>query len=232
MTNASDSEEVTCRLVTKPALYMMEAQLPLSLIDKVNQHIDAVRESAADYSNALVGQIKQNQRSAQLQMDLRQKMPAALAGMIVQVASEYIRQFGLHGRVVPNDMWSVHSYEGDYNPLHDHGGNTPLGLSSIVYLKVPSAIAEKPPVPDGASPRMTMASGACDGFTQFIWGATGMRDFSVLRPPTQQYIKPETGKLIIFPNWLLHRVEPFFGEGERRTLSLNMDVEVEGANWA
>ena len=47
----------------------------------------------------------------------------------------------------------------------------------------------------------------------------------VQRPPTQQYVKPEVGKLLVFPIWLLHRVEPFFGEGERRTLSCNLDVE-------
>ena len=70
-----------------------------------------------------------------------------------------------------------------------------------------------------------------DGFTQLVWGATGMRDFSLLRPPTQQYIKPEVGKLLVFPNWLLHRVEPFFGEGERRTLSCNMDVAFDEPSW-
>jgi hypothetical protein len=56
---------------------------------------------------------------------------------------------------------------------------------------------------------MNMASGNCDGFTQFVWGGRGMRDFSLLRPPAQQYVK-----LLVFPNWLLHRIEPFFGEGE------------------
>jgi hypothetical protein len=42
---------------------------------------------------------------------------------------------------------------------------------------------------------------------------------------TQQYVKPEVGRLPIFPNWLLHRVESFYGEGERRSLSFNRDVE-------
>jgi hypothetical protein len=219
------SEQITCRMVVKPALHIMEANLPASLIDKVNTHIDTVRESANDYSFALVGQIRQNKKSAQLQMDLQEKMPAALAGVIVQVATEYLKGQGFDAAVTANDMWSVHSYEGDYNPLHDHGGNTFLGLSSIVYLKVPAAIAEKPAVVDGGSPLLNMAAGNCDGFTQFVWGATGVRDFTLLRPPTQQYVKPEVGKLLVFPNWLLHRVEPFFGDGERRTLSCNMDVE-------
>jgi hypothetical protein len=219
------NEQITCRVITQPALYLMEAFLPSDLIHKVNAHIDAVRESASDYAPALVGQIKRDKKSAQLQMDLRQKTPEALAGVIVQIGKEYLKAQGFDANITPNDMWSVHSYEGDYNPLHDHGGNTVLGLSSILYLKVPPTISEKQAIQYGGAPQLNMATGNCDGFTQFIWGATGIRDFALLRPPTQQYVKPETGKLLIFPNWLLHRVEPFYGDGERRTLSCNMDVE-------
>jgi hypothetical protein len=151
--------------------------------------------------------------------------------VIVQIGEQYVAQQGHQAGVTANDMWSIHSYAGDYNPLHDHGGNTPLGLSSILYLKVPQVIAQKPAVPHGGSPKLSMASGSCDGFTQLVWGATGMRDFSLLRPPSQQYIKPEVGKLLVFPNWLLHRVEPFSGEGERRTLSCNMDVVFNEPGW-
>jgi hypothetical protein len=226
-----ETEELTCELVVKPALYMIEAQLPTALIRMVNAYIDRVRDTASDHSTHLVGQIRQNPRSAQLNLDLREKEPATLATVIVEIANEYIKQLGLHAVIAAHDMWSVHSYAGDYNPLHDHGGNTPLGLSSILYLKVPEVIAEKPPVPQGGAPLLKAASGNCDGFTQFVWGATGMRDYSLLRPPSQQYVKPEVGKLIIFPNWLLHRVEPFFGEGERRTLSCNMDVTFNEPTW-
>jgi hypothetical protein len=166
-----------------------------------------------------------------LQLDLRHEASSALAAVIVEIGSQFVRQQGYHAVVTANDMWSIHSYQGDYNPLHDHGGNTPLGLSSVLYLMVPPIIAEKEAVLHGGSPKLSMTSGNCDGFTQFVWGATGMRDFSLLRPPTQQYVKPEVGKLLVFPNWLLHRVEPFFGEGERRTLSCNMDVVFDEPTW-
>jgi hypothetical protein len=228
---ALETEDISCDLIIKPALYLMEAKLPSGLVRMVNKHLDEVRSSAADHSQALVGQIRQSSQSAQLRLDLRQKVPAALASVIVQIATQYITQQGFHAIVTANDMWSIHSYAGDYNPLHDHGGNTSLGLSSVLYLMVPPAIEKKAAVPHGAAPKMTKASGSCDGFTQFVWGATGMRDFSLLRPPTQQYVKPEVGKLIVFPNWLLHSALPFFGEGERRTLSLNMDVKFDEPGW-
>lgn len=226
-----ETEEIACELIVKAALYIMEVRLPAGLVDTVNTYIDGVRNSASDHSRALVGQIRQNAKSAQLQMDLRVRVPSILAGVIAEIGTRYIKEQGHNAIVTPTDMWTIHSYAGDYNPLHDHGGGTFLGLSSILYLKVPPAIAEKKDVPHGVAPKMHMASGNCDGFTQLVWGATGMRDYSLLRPPTQQYIKPEAGKLLIFPNWLLHRVEPFFGEGERRTLSLNMDVTFNEPNW-
>ena len=33
--------------------------------------------------------------------------------------------------------------------------------------------------------------------------------------------KPEIGKIYLFPNYLMHSVYPFYGEGERRSISFN-----------
>ncbi len=222
--SGSDETEIACKIVTKPAIHFIEARLPLAYVAHINHYIDEMREKAEDYSGELVGQIKRNRLSAQRKLDLDEEVPRNLGKVIAQVGTQLIQFHGLAPNVVPNDMWTIHSYEGDYNPLHDHGAHTLIGLSSILYLKVPEAIATKPTLESGQTPNLAMASGACDGFTQLQWGANGMMDLSLLRLPTQQYVKPEPGKLLVFPNWLLHRVEPFFGEGERRTLSCNMDV--------
>jgi hypothetical protein len=218
------TEQLTCRLITRPALQILEARLPAALVDGINDYIDGIRDRAADYSHELVGQIRRHRNSAQLELNLADRKPADLAQVITQIGAQYVQAHGIRARVTANDMWSVHSYEGDYNPLHDHGANTDLGLSSILYLKVPPVIAAKPAI-EGV-PNLFKASGNCDGFTQLVWGANGSKDLSLLRHATHEYVKPETGKLLIFPNWLLHGVEPFFGEGERRTLSCNMDVHV------
>jgi hypothetical protein len=220
----SATEQLTCRLITKPALQILEARLPQSIVDGINAYIDEARDRAADYSHELVGQIRRDPRSAQLELNLSERKPADLAGVITQIGAQYVQAHGIRARVTANDMWSVHSYAGDYNPLHDHGANTNLGLSSILYLKVPPVIAAKPSIE--GMPNLFNASGNCDGFTQLVWGANGGKDLSLLRHATHEYVKPEVGKLLIFPNWLLHGVEPFFGVGERRTLSCNMDVHV------
>jgi len=45
-----------------------------------------------------------------------------------------------------------------------------------------------------------------------------------LRPQTEDYIKPTEGTMLIFPQWLKHQVMPFFGEGERRSIAMNWNV--------
>lgn len=35
-----------------------------------------------------------------------------------------------------DELWSVHSYEGDYNPIHDHGTKTIMGISCTTWTKV------------------------------------------------------------------------------------------------
>ena len=45
-----------------------------------------------------------------------------------------------------------------------------------------------------------------------------------LHPVGEKYFKPKVGSLLIFPNWLKHAVMPFYGEGERRTLVLQMQT--------
>ncbi len=227
----ADTADIPCELIPKPALYLYEAKLPSGLVARINDYIDGLGAPAQDYSGELVGQIRRDPRSAQLHLELRDSVPAQLGAVLEKLGRQYIEALGHRAKVTLNDMWSVHSYSGDYNPLHEHGSRTLLGLSTILYLKVPPVIAEKPAVPHGGAPKLQMGSGNCDGFTQLVWGATGMRDHALLRPRAQQYIKPEEGKLLLFPNWLLHRVEPFFGEGERRTLSCNMDVVFDKPTW-
>ena len=66
--------------------------------------------------------------------------------------------------------------------------------------------------------------GATDGCTYFCWGTNTGADHLVLKPKTDRYVVPEEGKFLIFPSWLNHSVAPFYGPGERRTLSANFRV--------
>ncbi len=87
-----------------------------------------------------------------------------------------------------------------------------------MYSKLPD------PADLGGGVDINHASGVVDGYTYFNWGSNVMRDVVALRPVTEEYVKPEKGTLILFPNWLRHSVNPFFGEGERRTFSSNVNI--------
>src|SRR5258706_13778681 len=112
---------------------------------------------------ALGGKIRQIQKSARVKLDRRKKVPSALAAVIVEIGGQYVSQQGFHAVVTAYDIWSVHSYAGDYNPLHDHGGKTPLWLFLILFLKVPPVFSGKAARPHGGSPKVNMSTGHFDG---------------------------------------------------------------------
>ena len=210
----------------KLAVNIMRIQFPEDVMSEINEHIDnTIIPSNKDYSKGLVGQISHDKRSAQLHFPHNDEgVGKQFSDVITRLGSEYIdRVVGIRSDIEMQSMWTVHSYEGDYNPVHDHGTKTPMGLSCILYLKVPPQI-EKLGNPAEHFEGLNESSGAVDGFTYLTWGVNGMRDINILRPITEEYVKPEVGTMLMFPAWLRHGVMPFFGEGERRTFSCNMNV--------
>ena len=206
----------------QPAVHMMKVEIPLPIVDELNEHID--KNIGKDYSKLLVGQINRNEKSAQTGFSLEDETGKAFSSVLGKLAETFMKNVTKLDFVAQvNDAWTVHSYEGDYNPLHDHGSKTPIGLSCIMYLKVPDSIANIPN-PTEEFIGLNSSSGAVDGFTYFTWGSHGMRDVNMLRPSTEEYVKPEVGTLIMFPSWLRHSVNPFFGDGERRTFSANINI--------
>ena len=210
----------------KLAVNIMRIQFPEDVITEINDHIDnTIIPANKDYSKGLVGQISHDKRSAQLHFPHNDDgVGKQFSDVITRMGSEYIdRVVGIRSEIEMQSMWTVHSYEGDYNPVHDHGTKTPMGLSCILYLKVPPQI-EKLGNPAEHFEGLNESSGAIDGFTYLTWGVNGMRDINILRPITEEYVKPEVGTMLMFPAWLRHGVMPFFGDGERRTFSCNMNV--------
>ena len=210
----------------KVAVNIMRVQFPINVIYELNQHIDdIVIPENVDHSDGLVGQIRQDKRSAQLTIGHEDNgVGKQLSDVLLRLGQEYItRVTGIESETEIESMWTIHSYEGDYNPVHDHGTRTPMGLSCILYLKVPPQI-EKLGNPAEEFKGLNSSSGAVDGFTYLSWGVNGIRDINMLRPITEEYIKPDVGMMLMFPAWLRHGVMPFFGEGERRTFSANLNV--------
>ena len=215
--------ESHAQIKTVASYKLMAVQFPDTFVDDINKHIDEVIiPSNVSHGSQLVGQINQNEKSAQWTFPFDTDMGKNFKTVIDRCATSLIKDKTGYSRDSVADAfeaWTVHSYAGDYNPLHAHGCQTPSGLSMIMYLKVPKCIEDKP-----SFPSLHNASGDIDGHTGLITSTNTIADVYRLKLDAQEYIKPKKGFMIIFPNWLQHCVMPFFGEGERRTMSANFNI--------
>jgi len=171
----------------------------------------AIKEDI-DYSWNLVGQFYKG-KEVKIDLPLEIFKPAIL---------EYIKKFFSDclptlnkNNLLLESSWIVSQYEGDYNPVHAHGSL----FSGIIYLKVPNQIKQKliyVPGPGGPHKKDCV-----DGCLQFIYG-------NMHQPTLQNFgprlVVPKEGDFYIFPGYLLHTVYPFKGEGERRSLSFNVNI--------
>ena len=242
--------DIKTQMRNKFALHMLRVDLPKDFIDTTNSYIDEElipydenygkikgnAELSHSYTKGLVGQIRQNGKSAQLNCRIfdGSKGGELLKSTLDSCSNEYIRQLGFENSFADVfEAWTVHSFSGDYNPLHDHGVRTPSGLSMILYLQVPECISSLPD-PEERDNKIWFndSSGNVDGFTYFIWDNRNQDMLRKLHPPAEEYFKPKVGTLLIFPNWLKHAVMPFFGQGERRTLAANANIVTpEMVDW-
>ena len=197
-------------------------EFPMEIIDEINDHIDNVIIPAnKSFADGLVGQLKNDKKSAQLDFPLDSDVGVQLKTVFEQIGKTYLKQgYDRDSDTECFQCWTNHAYAGDFNPYHDHGVQTMAGLSGFLWLKNPECIEKL----DSNPAPMHNASGSVDGFTQLIWGTTTRKDVLALHSQTEEYVKPEVGVMLIFPNWLKHQVLPFFGEGERRSLAMNWNV--------
>ena len=198
-------------------------EFPMEIIDEVNEHIDnEIIPKSDSFASGLVGQLKNDEKSAQLDFPFDTEVGKQLETVFNQIGSTYLKNgYDRDSKAECFQCWTNHAYAGDFNPYHDHGCQTMAGLSGFLWLKVPEAIESLREQPE----TLSNASGAVDGFTHLIWGTHSRKDTLQLRGQTEDYVKPIVGTMLVFPNWLKHQVLPFFGEGERRSIAMNWNVQ-------
>ena len=222
--------DITYRMLPLPAVLMMVAEVPDKIVDQMNNYLDKLllQEDRKSSAHTLVGQINQGE---QLSMDYKSKELTEVRFFLQDIAVQYVLDFfhstgqNLDGNreIEIDDLWSVHSYAGDYNPIHDHGTKTTMGISCTTWTKVPEQITNQA----GASEKgfsLYNSSGSCDGYLEFVFGPSAVWDKERLKPTQMAMFKPTVGNIYVFPSWLQHMVYPFKGEGERRTVAANFNA--------
>ena len=222
--------EQTFQMHVMPSVFVLETTMPQSMIDSVNDYMDEYKEKKDKQSlkHSLVGQIDKGE---QLLLDHNDDRMVDYNNFICNLGADYINHFASSGagmklkgskQVMVDETWSVHSYDGDYNPIHDHGTKTLMGISTTAWTKVPKQIGAKAAA-NTPTYSLYNESGHCDGCIAFQYGMNSVIDTERLRPPQSFVMTPEVGKLLVFPSWLQHMVYPFKGKGERRTIASNLN---------
>jgi hypothetical protein len=221
-----------------PSVFVMEHDVPAEMVTDLNLYLDKYlkQKKRKSLASTLVGQIQHGQ---QLLMDHEDKKISEFTNMLCGLGAHYINEYSratgarykTNKQVQMDELWSVHSYERDYNPIHSHGTKTLMGISATMWTKVPQQILDQPTA--GTSDySLYNSSGHSDGCLAFQYGQGHVTDNELLKPSPSFVVRPEVGKLYLFPSWLQHMVYPFQGKGERRTVAANLncwEVQQEAA---
>jgi|TARA_B100000809_G_scaffold217774_1_gene224106 uncharacterized protein (TIGR02466 family) len=150
-----------------------------------------------------------------------------LKEQIFNVAYNYIKAFEKSSTsIILNDdhrlaiskMWFLELSDKDYLQAHHHGANNIL--SGVLYLKTTNDENH-----DTEFPKNWKRKGKtpyANGCIEFIYNPMILHD--KLISSSTYLIRPEEGHLYIWPAWLFHTVYPYYGPGERRSLSFNVAI--------
>ena len=179
-------------------------KIPKNIINKINKEVDKIlvdkrRLKKSDYSNKLVGQVKQEIKlsSRFIKKNLIKFLSDNVKKYIKKCANKEVKKISL------KNLWVVRQFKNEYNPIHFHNGN----ISGVGYLKIPRNITE--------SQKKIKTNGTID----FIHGSKSFLNNSLFNH------NPKVGDMILFPNYLMHTAYPFKKDGERRSFSFNMDID-------
>ena len=181
-------------------------KIPSKIISQLNKEVDKIIQSKlktkrSDYSKKVVGQVYQE---IQISKNFINKY---LKKFITNQVSSYLKNsFNIKPKkFLIKNLWVVRQFKNEYNPVHFHDGY----VSAVGYLKVPKNLTK--------SKKKLKTNGTID----FINGTKTYLSNSIHNH------KPKTGDMIIFPNNLMHTAYPFNVDGERRSFSFNLDLDIK-----
>lgn len=189
--------------------------LPSDLIKRLNEEIDS-RNDHSDWKDYLAGHLD-IQRMLYFKDDkgqIKQSISDSFVGAIRNLGEDYLNLMP-HIRSYKSDLmtiWYNDQKKYEYNPIHGHNGRSPVGITGVLYLKVPKEINE------GKEVKQFFQGSSANGRTHLFSNDASQLSRRSFLP------KLEEGVFYIFPYDVQHLVYPFSADVTRRTLSFNMDV--------
>ena len=184
-------------------------KLSSHVVRKINTEVERIVKKKSlykklNYSKQLVGQVKQEFQLPKkfIQKFLHKIIEKEVKSFIFKVTNKKVKTMKIL------NFWVVRQYKNEYNPIHYHNGH----LSAVGYLKVPKNLNK--------SKKQVKTNGTID----FISGSKNFLCESIYNHV------PKVGDIILFPNYLMHTAYPFHVEGERRSFSLNIQLDQKITN--
>ena len=194
---------------------ILKYQVPFDIYVAINQIYKSKFKDLKPANQQLVGKI-QNEHSLfyngddQSKMQTHNLLPLNILKWFEECYRHYldfnkIKQYKIH----LNSIWVNEMKEHEYNPVHVHQGNISTGLSSVMVLKLPESFGVE----------YSSSEQPQNGKLQILGSTSGQ--FAKID------YQPEVASrdFYIFPYDMRHCVYPFNGQGFRRTLAANCDVD-------
>ena len=196
---------------------VLKYQVPLDVYNIINHIYETKYPELKRANKQLVGKIEKEHSlffdgKDSEKMTRHNHLPQNVLQWFHQKFTHYlqwnkVREYEMH----LNSVWVNTMFEHEYNPVHVHQGSLFTGLSSVMILKLPQSFGVEYSSPDSPQNGRLQILGSTNGqFANIDYQPNiAERDF------------------YIFPYDMRHTVYPFNGEGMRRTLAANCDVQYD-----
>lgn len=192
--------------------YLLKHEVPESIFKVLSDEVDSVRSQLKDknfveqhnFSEYLAGK-----NSFQIKVDREFLVKHDIESYVMSLGQFYIQQVGApFPNICMGSLWINFGYKGDFNPIHTHDSL----LSGTIYIHQDEGIMQE------------MEAGSHGRATSSIPGMTHFAHDLNYHPFNRFTYsnKFEKGKMIMFPSWLTHWVNPFNTDGERVTVAFNI----------
>ena len=184
--------------------------IPKTLMDKINNFIDEVVKDKNKLKQLDAGKTLAGQVTEEIFLP-KEVIDGEMLSFLSNITKVFVE--GLTEKKATKfhliSCWVVRQFQNEYNPIHWHSGH----ISGAGYLKLPDVF--------GSQIQSEKTEKNVNGNINFVHGT---RQFLSTPLITK---KPQLGKMFIFPNYLMHSVNPFYGKGERRSISFNANINEE-----
>ena len=181
---------------------ILHFNVPIEIIDEINLTYDNNIKELKTHNQYLAGKIvNEHKIDNKLSNEVKRYFNSCFMRYLMDCKIMYILNL--------SSAWVNEMKEHEYNPMHHHIGETYIGLSSVLILKLPDTFGEE----------YSRKESPTNGLLEFNGNGGGM--FS----SNQCKMHTKVGDLLVFPYDVRHGVYPFNSTTEcRRTLSYNCDL--------